>query len=273
MKHQIRPFRLLWNCSLVLLGFMLSETGGASAQTEGPTWDDHRIEVAPKATPSLTEAPQEGASIVNPFIDSAPALSPSPKHQRAARRDPATPTTSDQREPPGYSVNGFALEALTSGFASGGLGSLLLGYKWRQVVFGGNLGFSKNTLASTGTDGQEDLVAFRFGPAARLVVAHSQDERTELFLHGDIGLVVVNGSLPASTTRSSSSATDAAFQLNAGAGVRYWICRNLAVGYVAILKFSGNINQPSNGIALEMPAIMGAAGWILDGSFVVLAAF
>ena len=117
------------------------------------------------------------------------------------------------------------------------------------------------------------MLAVRFGPGIRAVVAHSEDERAELFLHGDIGVVVVNASIPASGNRSNGYATGGAFQLNAGAGVRYWVCPNLAVGYVAFLKYTSITNSTSDSIALEVPSAMGTPGWFLDGSFVLSSVF
>jgi hypothetical protein len=241
--------------------------GSAWAQTEPPASEDPP---APSATgqdaPKAPEAPVV-SSPAKAGVATEP--SPPPPRERIERKARAVP---DSEVPSGYSGKGFALEALTSSFASGGLGSLLVGYKGRLVTIGGNLGFAKYTSTST-TLGSEDRLAGRFGPGVRVAVGHSDDERAELFLHGDIGLIILNSTVPAVANRSEGTATSAAFQLGVGAGVRYWLCPNLALGYVAMVKYTSSINQPSDVIVLEVPTSMGTQGWFLDGSFVIASVF
>jgi hypothetical protein len=65
----------------------------------------------------------------------------------------------------------------------------------------GNLGFAKYS-GTNSTLGAEDRLAVRIGPGVRAVVAHSEDERAELFLHGDLALIVLNVPVPAGRDRT-----------------------------------------------------------------------
>lgn len=261
----------LENLGRLAVWFSLSAVvvaGGSAWAQMGPPASEDR----PGPPPMGSEAPMVPESAVAPQ-PAKPGLSAEPTPPPAVERiEMKARGAPDSDVAKGYSVKGFALEALTSSFASGGLGSLLVGYKGRSFTIGGNLGFAKSTATST-TFGSEDVLAVRFGPGVRAVVANSEDERAELFLHGDMGLVVVNASIPASGNRSNGYATGAAFQFNAGAGVRYWVCPNLAVGYVAVLKYTSTMSQSSDSIVLEVPAAMGSPGWFLDGSFVIASVF
>ncbi len=258
-------------CLLLPIGLLA--TNSASAQTGLQGSEVHSESPflgsgsprAPEAAVSVPSTPAPDVAVPGEVGVVVPLPQP-------ARIETSVRTVPEAEAAKHYSVKGFAIEALTSSFASGGLGSLLLGYQGRQVTIGGNVGFEKHTVASTAF-GSEDLLAVRFGPGLRVVALHSDDERTELYLHGDMGVIIVNANVPAAKDRSDGNATSAAFQLNAGVGVRYWVCPNLALGYAAMLKYTSSMNQPSDVITLEVPTSMGTPGWFLDGSFVLTAAF
>jgi hypothetical protein len=189
-----------------------------------------------------------------------------------------SPGAPPQEEPPELARPGFVVELSTAGFASGSLqGGLFLGARTSpDLIIGGFV-----DLASSSTrigDGQGAVTtsstSFALGAGTRYTLMRAADGHVDLFGSGDVGVVRTS-----SGTADGASTSLFGLTLAAGLGLRVWVYDNIAVGYLARLRFtrsSGSAQEagsvlPANGAPAGTDASSDEFGF--EGTFQVVGVF
>ncbi len=217
-------------------------------ETRPTTIEDQEAEVlkAPAAVP--------GAPEPAPVPAPPPRRPVTPPPRRAVQAVDQPVASATVRNGADEDRTALAIELGTNGFASGALeGGLFLGARTSGgIIIGAMLDYrSSSVTIHPGTDTITNASsAVRFGAGARFTFLRSADHRVELVGAVDAGIVYATAE-----TTGISDASASGLTIAAGPGLRFWVHEQIAIGYLARLRFTH--------LSGDAPALGGSVG---DGS-------
>jgi hypothetical protein len=171
------------------------------------------------------EVPVETAGTAPPPTEVTPADT---RSQGPTQFAPGSPDTSEDEPPEGPRV---VVEVhLARAMAVDTQGGLFVGYRNDSLIFGLGLEFAREATETTSDAGKEavKLTTLVIEPGVRIPLSHSLDGRVEVFAKLDLGL----GQTILHTERDGKSNDQSSTKIVvlAGAGLRYWLHPQLALG-------------------------------------------